>query len=49
MEPTTLIRKYMSSIGKKGGSKKSDAKTKANRLNAKIRWKRHFERVKLGV
>jgi hypothetical protein len=49
MEPTTLIRKYMSSIGKKGGSKKSEAKTKANRLNAKIRWKRHFERAKISV
>jgi len=46
MEPNTLIRKYMASIGAKGGSKKSDAKTKANRLNAKIRWKKHFEKAK---
>lgn len=46
METTSLIRKYMASIGKKGGSKKSDAKTKANRLNARLRWKRYFEAQK---
>jgi len=35
MKPDPKTIEYLRAIGKKGGSVKSEAKTKANRLNAK--------------
>ena len=35
------LKKYLSEIGKRGGSKTSAAKTRAARRNARKRWARH--------